>query len=226
MKLWFSKGKAANEANQAAETPKPDSQPAAAPEAPQSTPQPAASAPAAAAPQSAAPTPQPILSKPAAPAPKGPASNQRELYRNLMNSLYDSILLVDEKGFVVDCNTRVEHTFGYTTGDLWGVSLQQLLKGFGLQVLRRITEPLAEGRPVIINGTGLRKEGTPFNAEICVSKVKLTNAENLLFSVRDITKRIIAEREKIRAQLKAEQPTHSVTPIRLRCVPKKNQAAS
>ena len=217
MKLWFTKGKAASEPSPAAETKKPEAQPT---PAAQPAPQPA--------PTVKAPTPQPapLQTPPKLPTqqPKAPSgANQRELYRNLMNSLYDAVMLVDEKGFVVDCNTRVEHTFGYSTGDMWDVPLQQLLKGFGMQVLRRIAEPLSEGRPVIINGTGLRKDGKSFNAEICVSKVKLTNAENLLFTVRDVTRRIIAEREKLRAQMNGGNPSKT-GPIRLRCVNKKPAA--
>ena len=128
------------------------------------------------------------------------------MYRNLMNALYDAVLLVDEKGHVVDSNTRVEHTFGYSQSEMWDMSLQQLIKGFGPHVLDQLAEPLGEGRPVIIDGRGVRKDGSLFNAEITVSKVKLARIENLLFSVRDIGKRLLAAQEKIRAQMQAAKP--------------------
>ena len=131
--------------------------------------------------------------------------SQRELYRNLMDALYDSILLVDEKGHVVDCNMRVEHTFGYSMNEMWDMPLQQLIKGFGPIVLARLAEPLSEGRPVIISGRGIRKGGALFEAEVTASKVKLLRNDSLLFAVRDITSRLRAVQEKARAQAQAQQ---------------------
>ena len=120
-----------------------------------------------------------------------------------MNALYDAVLLVDEKGHVIDSNTRVEHTFGYTPGEMWDMSLQQLIKGFGPHVLAQLAGPLGEGRPVIIDGRGVRKDGSLFSAEVTVGKVKLARTESMLFSIRDISKRILAAQEKMRSQLQA-----------------------
>lgn len=219
MKFWFSK----SDKGAPAPAPQPAPQSEAAPQpAPQPAPKPEA------APQPApaeAPTPaQPAPQQPAAQAnatpPAGkPAQNQRELYRNLMNSLYDAVLLVDEKGHVVDCNTRVEHTFGYSQNEMWDMPLQQLIKGFGPIVLARLEEPLSEGRPVIISGRGIKYDGSLFEAEICVGKVKLVRSDTLIFTVRDVTKRIQAIQDKARAQAKvaaAPVPRAKV----LRCTPK------
>ena len=129
-----------------------------------------------------------------------------------MNALYDAVLLVDEKGHVVDSNTRVEHTFGYSQSEMWDMSLQQLIKGFGPHVLMQLAEPLGEGRPVIIDGRGVRKDGSLFNAEVTVGKVKLARVENLLFSVRDVSKRMLAAQEKMRAQMQPAQPAAPATP--------------
>jgi PAS domain S-box-containing protein len=201
MKLWFSKdsNEAAYSAPPAPTAPAPaapNPPPALQPAAPTPTPQPVA------APQPVeAPEPPPPA---AAPIQQGP--NQRDLYRNLMDALYDAVLVVDEKGHVVDSNARVEQTFGYTKNEMWDMSMERLVKGFGPHVLAQLAEPLHEGRPVIIDGRGVRKDGDLFNAEITVGRVKLGRTENLLMAVRDVTKRLIAAQEKIRAQLTAEQP--------------------
>ena len=197
MKLWFSK-----------ETPPPSSpaaqasEPSAAP-APQPVPE-------ATAPQ---PVPPPVAPAPPVAAPAPPPAKplqqaipQRDLYRNLMNALYDAVLLVDDKGHVVDSNTRVEQTFGYSPNEMWDMSLERLINGFGPQVLMKLAKPLGEGRPVIIDGRGMRKDGSLFHAEITVGKVKLARIENLLFSIRDISKRLLAAQEKMRAQMKSAQP--------------------
>jgi len=151
--------------------------------------------------------------------------NQRELYRNLMNALYDAVLLVDDKGYVVDNNSRVENTFGYSLSEMWDMSLQKLIKGFGPHVLLKLSEPLNEGRPVIIDGRGIRKDGSMFSAEICVSKVKLSSSENLLFAIRDISKRLLAVQEKMRAQFSAAHSTdQAAAPKVLRLVRKDSDA--
>jgi len=147
--------------------------------------------------------------------------SQRDLYRNLMNALYDSVLLVDEKGYVVDSNTRVEHTFGYSQNEMWDMPLHTLIKGFGPIILAQLEGPLSEGRPVIISGRGVRKDGELFDAEISVSKVKLLRSETLLFAVRDITKRIAALKEKALAQAKAAAPVRVAGHARvIRCAQK------
>lgn len=229
MKLWFSKTETAN----------PTPAPAAAPAEPQPepiapTPPPAATlAPSALQPepstviqpppQAEATPPQPTPPPTTQPAPQPKAApkqggmSQRELYRNLMDALYDAILLVDDKGHVVDSNSRVEHTFGYPKGEMWDMPLQQLIKGFGPLILSQLAEPLSEGRPVIINGRGIRKDNTLFDAEITVNKVKLSRNDTLIFSVRDITKRIAAMQEKMRAMM-AKAATAKAAPVRvIRC---------
>ena len=193
MKLWFSKETTPLPPHT---TQAPASEPAAAP----------APAPATPEPPSAPKPPPPAAPVPPPAKPLQQATTQRDLYRNLMNALYDAVLLVDDKGHVVDSNTRVEHTFGYSQSEMWDMSLERLIKGFGPHVLVQLAGPLGEGRPVIIDGLGIRKDGSLFNAEITVGKVKLARVENLLFSVRDISKRLLAAQEKMRAQLQSAQP--------------------
>ena len=203
MKLWFSKD--SNEAAYSA----PPAPAAPAPAAPNPPPAPQPAAPTPPPPPQPAAAPQPVEAPeppPPAAAPIQQGPNQRDLYRNLMDALYDAVLVVDEKGHVVDSNARVEQTFGYTKNEMWDMSMERLVKGFGPHVLAQLAEPLNEGRPVIIDGRGVRKDGDLFNAEITVGRVKLGRTENLLMAVRDVTKRLIAAQEKIRAQMMAEQP--------------------
>lgn len=202
MKLWFSKD---NDDTTPAPAPLPQS--AALPrQSLPPTPQAATPAPPPA-PAAAEQPPVPAAAEPP-PAPAAPiqqAATQRELYRSLMDALYDAVLIVDEKGHVVDSNPRVEQTFGYSKDDMWDMSMQQLVKGFGQHVLVQLAEPLHEHRPVIIDGRGIRKDGSLFNAEITVGRVKLGRTENILMAIRDVSKRLQAAQEKMRAQLQAEQ---------------------
>ena len=165
---------------------------------------------------------QPAEEPPAPAEAKGPT--QRELYRSLMDALYDAVLLVDDKGHVVDSSIRVEHVFGYTPGDMWDMSLSQLIKGFTPVIFTQLAQPLSENRPVIMSGRGVRKDGSLFDAEVSVSKVKLLRNDTMLFAVRDVTRRNESIKEKLMAQLQAK-PAAAAAPASppnkvLRCVRK------
>jgi PAS domain S-box-containing protein len=244
MKFWFSKSETAAPKEKPSQEPanpqpaaeRPETPPSPAPEPP--SPQPAAPQPAAPEPQ-AEPEPPPPISivhppaaeqqqpaeEPPAPAPaeaKGPT--QRELYRSLMDALYDAVLLVDDKGHVVDSSIRVEHVFGYTPGDMWDMSLSQLIRGFTPVIFTQLAQPLSENRPVIMSGRGVRKDGSLFDAEVSVSKVKLLRNDTMLFAVRDVTRRNESIKEKLMAQLQAK-PAAAAAPASpptkvLRCIKK------
>ena len=208
MKLWFSKDN-----DESTTTPPPAPMPKSAAEpkptlSPKPTlpPKPAAAEPPKPAANSAPPLPAAAEPPPPAAAPIQQAATQRELYRSLMDALYDAVLIVDEKGHVVDSNVRVEQIFGYSKDEMWDMSMQQLIKGFGQHVLVQLAEPLHERRPVIIDGRGIRKDGSLFTAEITVGRVKLGRTENILMAIRDVSKRLQAAQEKIRAQLQSPQP--------------------
>ncbi len=245
MKFWFSKSETAAPKETPAQepvkpktdAPEPVATPSPAPEPP--PPQPAALQPAAAEPQ-AAPEPPPPISivhppaakqpqpeeEPPAPAPAAQGPSQRELYRSLMDALYDAVLLVDDKGHVVDSSIRVEHVFGYTPGDMWDMSLSQLIRGFTPVVFTQLAQPLSENRPVIMSGRGVRKDGSLFDAEVSVSKVKLLRNDTMLFAVRDVTRRNESIKEKLMAQLQAKPAAApAAAPAKvLRCVRKATPA--
>ena len=117
-----------------------------------------------------------------------------------MNALYDAVLVLDDEGHVVDCNSRVETIFGYAEDDMWDRPVKDIIKGFGPQLLAKLAEPLREHRPVIIDGSCVRKDGTVFAAEIAVGSVKLVRGENIVVSIRDVEKRMAAVMERLRTQ--------------------------
>ena len=206
MKFWFGKGTASDMPAQAdvqtaagVPDPAPDRAgvaPAVQPSVPAAPVAPVASV--AEVPASAVPpTPSPA-SAPAASA--RPQISQRDLYRNLMDALYDAVLVLDDEGHVVDCNSRVEAIFGYAKDDMWDRPVRDIIKGFGQQLLAKLAEPLRERRPVIIDGSCVRKDGTVFAAEIAIGSVRLARGENIVVSIRDVEKRMAAVMERLRSQ--------------------------
>ena len=117
-----------------------------------------------------------------------------------MDALYDAVLVLDDEGHVVDCNGRVEAIFGYSKDDMWDRPVRDIIKGFGQQLLAKLAEPLREHRPVIIDGSCVRKDGTVFAAEIAIGSVRLARGENIVVSIRDVEKRMAAVMERLRSQ--------------------------
>ena len=207
MRFWFGKDKTPEATSQVAPPPSAVEAPAAAASsaasipsatpAPSPTPVPAAASPVLAAAPAAAPVPPP---SPAPAAPERQQVNQRDLYCSLMNALYDAVMVLDEEGHVVDCNSRVEALFGYSEDDMWDRPAKDIIKGFGPQLLAKLAAPLREHRPVIIDGSCVRRDGTMFSAEITVGSVRLARGENIVISVRDVEKRMAAVMERLRSQ--------------------------
>ena len=125
MKFWFGKKEEPESAPPAAVPPRaepPVTAPAAAP---------APTAPAPAAPAVAPhPAPPPLqpdvpnerpVSPPLEPATTliRPQPNQKVLYYQLMNGLYDAVLILDQNGHIVDCNTRVTPVLAYDRDEMW-----------------------------------------------------------------------------------------------------------
>lgn len=147
------------------------------------------------------PNPPEQASAPAVPeSASRPQVSQRDLYCNLMNALYDAVLVLDDEGHIVDSNNRVEAIFGYAEDDLWDRPAKDLIKGFGPQLLNQISVPLREHRPVLIDGSCVRKDGTVFAAEIAVGSVRLARGENIVLSIRDVGKRMAAIMDRLRTQ--------------------------
>jgi len=195
MKFWF--GKKDNGSDDTAlmkavpvppQTPPPATEPAA----------PAAPVPPAAAPQSVAPADTPFAIKPPTPQPLGAGrekqkipNERRDLYYNLMNALYDAVLVLDENGHVVDCNERAESVLDYTKDDLWDLPVSTVIPAINPQVFNQMKEGLHGKRRVLVNAHCHRKDGSTFPGEVGAGLMTLIG-ENLVLTVRNIEKRLPA----------------------------------
>lgn len=117
------------------------------------------------------------------------------LYKNLLAGLYDGILIFDSKGTVIGSNQRAAQFFGYTEDDLWGMQCETLVIGVNSKVLYKLHSHAEAGRFTVVNGTCKRKDASTFPAEIAISRIRLLNEGDLIFSIRNIERR-----EKAREQ--------------------------
>jgi anti-anti-sigma factor len=116
----------------------------------------------------------------AAPAPAG----------ELLDALQDAVALADADGTVVAASARMDAMFGYTSGELRGLSAESLVPD-GLQAAHRDhraaytrspeTRPMGADRGL----TGLRKDGSEFPVWISLTPVTTAAGQFTLAVIRD-----------------------------------------
>ena len=110
------------------------------------------------------------------------------LYYQMMNALYDAVLILDDNGHVVDCNERASSIFGHSREELWDVAVTTLIPGINPQIFAKMKDGLHGNRRVLINARCHRKDGSTFHGEVGAGLMDLTG-ENLVLTVRNIEKR-------------------------------------
>ena len=170
--------------------PKPGTADASAPSAPMP---PAASAqPSAAA---AAPVAPPPAAKSEATEPDNksamvrPKGDQRALYYELMNGLYDAVLILDDQGHVVDSNVRVKSVLGYTREETWDLPIGKVIPGMTSQMFEHLKRNLTENNHVLMDARCVRQDESVFASEVGVSTLTLTRGTNLVFAIRNVERR-------------------------------------
>lgn len=134
----------------------------------------------------------------------------RSLYKSLLAGLYDAVLIIDPKGFIIGSNPRVEAFFGYSEGDLWDTACVELIPKMTAKVQSKVRQHTETGRFTVVNATGLRKDGTSFPAEIAISRIHLLHDGDLIFSVRNLERR---EKARLRHEMELGALQHSAAGI-------------
>lgn len=135
--------------------------------------------------------------------PIRPKPDQRALYYQLMNGLYDAVLILDDLGHIVDCNTRVLKTLGYAREEMWDMGIDKIIPGLTSQMFEHLKRNLSENNHILIDARCSRKDGTSFAGEVGVSTLSLTRDTNIVFAIRNVDRRKNAmdELRKSRAAL-------------------------
>lgn len=120
--------------------------------------------------------------------PIRPKMGQKALYYQMMNSIYDAVLILDDNGHVVDCNERVPSILGHSREELWDEPVGTLIPGITPQIFAKMKSSLHGNRRVLISARCHRKDGSTFHAEVGAGLINLTG-ENLVLTVRNIEKR-------------------------------------
>ncbi len=133
-------------------------------------------------------------------------SRDRSLYKAILSSLYDAVIIVDQKGHIIASNERAEKFFGYAPEDFWDLPCKELIAGFSTLVLAKIRGHVSDGRFTVINANCLRKDASSFPAEIAISNIFYLGEDDLLFTIRSLERRKKAE-ERREVELDASRYT-------------------
>lgn len=130
--------------------------------------------------------------------------------RQILNGLYEAVLIADANGWIVEANNRALESLGYTDSEIREMTVPQLLSGMGRTVLAKIREHIEEGRFSVLDVPCVRKDGSRFLAETAVGRMPADSDAQFVFSLRNIDQRR-ATREQIRHEHTALQ--HIAIPI-------------
>jgi len=130
-----------------------------------------------------------------------PKTDQRALYYELMNGLYDALLILDDQGHVVDSNARVASVLGYTREDSWDLPIDKVITGMSPQMFEHLRQNLSENHQVLIDARCFRRDGSSFMGEVGVSTLSLTRGgSNMVFAIRNVERRKNAMEEMRKSQ--------------------------
>jgi PAS domain S-box-containing protein len=116
----------------------------------------------------------------------------------LFEASLEALLVTDRSGRIVSANQRVQGVFGYTREEIVGVQIERLVP-IPLRDLHRVHRQsynaAPRARPM---GLGLelharRKDGSEFAVDVSLSPLQSKGELRVLASVRDITKRKLAQ---------------------------------
>lgn len=123
------------------------------------------------------------------------------MYEVLFESIQEGLILVDEKGFIVDNNATAEQLFGYGKQGLVGERIEVLVptdkrKGHHEHRKKYAEKPEKRSMGSTLKLSGQRKDGTVFPVEVSLNPINLEEEGRFVLAlVSDVTLRRKAEEE-------------------------------
>lgn len=139
-----------------------------------------------------------------------PKVDQRALYQQLINGLYDAVLILDDRGNVMESNIRVDEVLGYTRDEAWDLPITTIIPGMTRQLFEHLKKNLAENHHVLIDSRCFRKDGSSFSGEVGVCNITFMRGNNMIFTIRNVERRknSMIDVKKLQAAI-----DHSLSPM-------------
>jgi PAS domain S-box-containing protein len=109
--------------------------------------------------------------------------------RDVLEALYDTVLVTDPEGFIVESNGRAERHLGYGREDLLGRPVCQIIEGVSPEVVANIWKNLDRGKFTVLEAYCSRKDRTGFLAEMAVGQLGYNGTSRMMFTLRNIEPR-------------------------------------
>jgi len=133
----------------------------------------------------------------------------REWTSKIINSVPDTVLVVDQEGRIVRANTQAELMFGYRFEELVNQHVDMLVPPqHGLPCepdTGPVTAPAHPGNTTGMGTQGLRKDGSLFPVDISATPLQTESQHQVIVTIRDITR--LREDEIVKHQDQEQQIT-------------------
>jgi PAS domain S-box-containing protein len=114
-------------------------------------------------------------------------------YRDLLQSVYDAVLITSPSGRIIDANPRSAHYLLFSRSELCTMNMTEIVAGADRSLLRSVAVNAQDQRYTLIDARCRRKDGSMFAAEIAASGLEYRKQIHLCFFIRDLTVRNQAE---------------------------------
>ena len=118
----------------------------------------------------------------------------RSQYDELLHSIYDAVMITEMDGSIVEANARAEHNFVWTMEDLCKMNILDIISGADERLLDLVRKNSTDQKFTVLEAVCLTGDGSRFNSEIVVNRMRRARP-NLVFFIRDVTRRKQAEEE-------------------------------
>ncbi len=118
------------------------------------------------------------------------------MLRSLFEQANDAILIMDEKGVIIDVNNRASDIYGFEKDALIGASFESLSSEKDREQWQKRLERLLEGQSLVFETKHLRKDGEEVNIEVSAKAIRLEDRTVIQAFCRDIT-----EKKRLQQQL-------------------------
>lgn len=122
----------------------------------------------------------------------------------------DGIIVINSNGEVVDFSDSAERIFGYKRADILGLPMEELIvpkryrdaHNAGMKRMRDTGKSKILGQRIEIEA--MRSDGTEFMSELAISRSSSEKGDIFIAYIRDISERITAQNELVKAKEAAE----------------------
>jgi PAS domain S-box-containing protein len=122
-------------------------------------------------------------------------SGETDGYRNLLEGIYDGVLIADQGGAVIDCNSRALRLLLSDRNALCRSKITDWIHGADNGLVARIRMNISNQKYTMIETYCNRSDQTLFPVEIAVNEIEIAGQKLMCFFMRDISMRKRAEQK-------------------------------